>query len=209
MSESMPEGGGSGGNVWTKKLGPLPLWGWMGIAALIAVMYYLYRKNQAANSTTSSASTAQTASTNNTPGGVDSSLVPQFVNQVYNQESPPAAPNVTVNNTVPASATAPSTTAKPLNEVLTAGHAISTDPAKAVIGWTSSGVGSSGATQLEVILNGPGVKNQKRYVPASATTATFDSLEPGHTYVASITPVNSTGQAVGGPNNITFVTSKS
>jgi LysM repeat protein len=95
VSESAPEsgGGGGGGNVFTRKVGPLPMWGWMGIALLLAIGYYLIKKNK------SNANAAP--ATNNSPGGVDSSLVPQFVNQVYNQETPPPAPNVTVNNTVP------------------------------------------------------------------------------------------------------------
>lgn len=224
MSESAPEGGG--GNAFTRKVGPLPLWGWMGIAALIAVLYYLFRKNQAANSATS---TAQTAATNNTPGGVDSSLVPQFINQVYNQESPPVAPNVTVNKTInsndtnsgntnsgntttvtpPAPPSAPPTQAGPLNEILQKGHAISLNPGNAVIGWTIAQK-SPNATQLLVTLAGPGVAHGfQRTIPASATTATFKDLEPGHTYVATVTPMDSAGQAVGGPNHVTFVTSKS
>jgi LysM repeat protein len=59
------------------------------------VLIVLYEKYK---TKTSTASTAQSASTVNQPGGVDSSLVPQFINQTYNQETPP---NVTVNTTVP------------------------------------------------------------------------------------------------------------
>jgi LysM repeat protein len=95
MSESAPERTGGGGNVLTRKVGPLPMWGWMAVGLLIAGLYYLYNKNKSSNST------AQTTATNNTPGGVDSSLVPQFINQEYVNTTPPAAPNVTVNNTVP------------------------------------------------------------------------------------------------------------
>lgn len=86
MSESAPERTGGGGNVFTRKIGPLPMWAWMGIALLVAVAYYVIAKK---NSTAAAAS-----ATTNTPGGVDSSLIPQFVNQVYNQEEPPAAPTV-------------------------------------------------------------------------------------------------------------------
>lgn len=94
MSESMPER--SGGNVWSKRVGPLPMWGWGGLGLLAVVLLYLYRNNK-----TSANSGGSSASTVNTPGGVDSSLVPQFVNQVYTQNQPPAAPNVTVNNQIP------------------------------------------------------------------------------------------------------------
>jgi hypothetical protein len=113
MSEQAPEQSRSSGNVFTRKIGPMPMWGWMAIALVVAILYYLYKKNSASSSTSSQ---AQTAATNNTPGGVDSSLVPQFVNQVYNQETPPAAPNITVNSTVPVTTidqTQPSTNPSP------------------------------------------------------------------------------------------------
>jgi hypothetical protein len=98
MSEQAPEARPrSSGNVFTRKVGPLSMWVWMLIALVIAILYYLYKKNSESSSSTSTAA----AAAGNAPGGVDSSLVPQFVNQVYNQETPPAAPNITVNNTVP------------------------------------------------------------------------------------------------------------
>ena len=95
MSESAPEGGG-GGSFFTRKAGPLPMWGWMAIVGVLVLVYAYYKKSKNAT-----AATTQSTATNNTPGGVDSSLVPQFINQTYTQETPPAAPNVTVNNTVP------------------------------------------------------------------------------------------------------------
>jgi hypothetical protein len=118
-----------------------------------------------------------------------------------------------VNNTVPAptaatpAPTTPTNPNLPLNEILQKGHAISTNPAKAVIGWTIAQK-SPNATQLLVQLDGPGEKNFQRIIPATATTATFEGLEAGHTYVANITPLDAQGQAVGGPNHVTFVTSK-
>lgn len=213
MSEMQPEGGGGGGNVFTRKLGPLPMWGWMAIALLVALGYYLYKKNQ--SGATSTAASGTSPSTVNTPGGVDASLVPQFVNQDYTNVQAPAAPNVTVNNTLPPPTTStpttpPPTTAPkttPLNEVLQKGHVLSANPAKTVIGWTIAQK-SPNATQLLVQLDGPGLKNFQRIIPASATTATFDNLEPGHDYVAYITPQDAQGQAVGGPNTVNIVTSK-
>lgn len=92
------ESGGGGGSFFTRKLGPLPMWGWMAIVGILVLVYAYYKKSKDASA---SAASTQTAATNNTPGGVDSSLVPQFINQTYTQETPPAAPNVTVNNTVP------------------------------------------------------------------------------------------------------------
>jgi hypothetical protein len=210
MSESAPErGGGGGGNVFVRKMGPLPMWAWMGIALLVAVLYYMWHKNQSSSNTSGA---TPSPSSVNTPGGVDASLVPQFVNQVYNQETPPPAPNVTVNNTVPSTPSTPTTPPPnpnlPLNEILQQGHVINPSPKKAEIGWTIAQK-SPNATQLRVVLNGPGAKNQTRYIPATATTATFDNLQAGHTYVADVTPIDSRGQAIGGPNHVTFVTSKS
>lgn len=74
----------SSGNVFTRKIGPLPMWGWMAIALLVALFYYLYSKNKGG--------AGASPSTVNTPGGVDASLVPQFVNQTYTNVTPPAAP---------------------------------------------------------------------------------------------------------------------
>jgi hypothetical protein len=60
--------------------------------------------------------------------------------------------------------------------------------------------------QIHVTVAGPGFKNWSRKIPGTATTATIEALQPGHTYVANVTPVGSNGQAVGGPNHITFIT---
>ncbi len=79
-------------NVFTRKVGPLPVWSWAGIA-LLAVLFIGMRKKASANNTSS-------PSTVDTPGGVDASLVPQFVNQTFVNETPPAAPshvNVTLS----------------------------------------------------------------------------------------------------------------
>lgn len=70
-----------GGNVFTRKLGPLPMWVWLLISAAV-VLGYAYWKNrqQAAQATT------QTAT------GTDASQVPQFVNQTYTTVIPPLTP---------------------------------------------------------------------------------------------------------------------
>ena len=99
MSETAPESsGGASKNFLTKKVGPLPMWAWMAIVLVLGVVYSMYKKQKAATTATTSGTAAGGV---NSPGGVDSSLVPQFVNQVYNQEQPPAAPNITVNKTLP------------------------------------------------------------------------------------------------------------
>jgi len=148
MSESAPERTGGGGNVFTRKIGPLPMWGWMAIALLFALFFYLWNKNKQS----AGAASGSSPSTVNTPGGVDSSLVPQFVNQTYTYVQPPTAPNVTVNNppitvnTPPdndnpppvqtGGGTSTSSPSSPLNEILKSGHTINPSPKNAEIGWT-------------------------------------------------------------------------
>jgi hypothetical protein len=84
------------GNVFTNKIGPLPMWSWMAILLVAVVLYSFYKKSSGSNANNSAAQAA-----GNAPGGVDASLVPQFINQTYDNDQPPAAPNVTVNNQVP------------------------------------------------------------------------------------------------------------
>src|SRR5215469_12643109 len=91
MSETAPERPASGGgNVLTHKLGPLPTWLWIALAALIIVAWAYWRNRQASN-----ASAANTSAASSTPA----SDVPQFVNQTYTTVTPPS---VNVTNTPPA-----------------------------------------------------------------------------------------------------------
>ena len=115
MTTPQPSSGNS--NVWTRKYGPMPLWAWGGVVVLLALGYSLYKKHQAAASSTQTQSNPSV----NSPGGVDASLVPQFVNQVYTQSQPPAAPNVTVNNQIPTE-TPPSATTPPPNQAKNTVH---------------------------------------------------------------------------------------
>jgi outer membrane biosynthesis protein TonB len=68
----MPDEGG-GGNVFTRKMGPLPMWGWMGIALALALGYYFIHGKKSSGST-------------------PANDVPQFVNQVYDNDYPPPSP---------------------------------------------------------------------------------------------------------------------
>ena len=66
------------GNVFTNKLGPLPMWAWVAIAgAGIVVWAYLKNRSASASSTSGGASS------------VPASDVPQFVNQTYTTVTAP------------------------------------------------------------------------------------------------------------------------
>jgi hypothetical protein len=94
MSESYPEPRSSGGgNILTRKLGPLPVWGWMGIGLVAAIGWYMIQKKK-----TPAATTAQSASS----GTTDTSLIPQFVNQVYTNGRPPSGHNPRAGTTTTA-----------------------------------------------------------------------------------------------------------
>ena len=82
----------SGGNVFARKLGPLPMWAWMGVALAVALAYYLWKKDK--STTAAGSATAGTTSTSTGTGTTDSSLIPQFVNQTYVNSAPPSAPGV-------------------------------------------------------------------------------------------------------------------
>lgn len=89
---SQSGGGGGGSNFLTKQIGPLPLWAWLGLLLFGAIGYYVWSKHNSATSTN--------AATNNTSTGTgttDSSLIPQFVNQVYTNQAPPETPVTTAS----------------------------------------------------------------------------------------------------------------
>jgi LysM repeat protein len=88
----------SGGNPLTRKMGPLPMWGWLAIGLVLALVYRFISKSKTSSTTTGAGSTTGATSVN-TPGGVDASLVPQFVNQTYTDVTPPQSP--TINVTIP------------------------------------------------------------------------------------------------------------
>jgi hypothetical protein len=71
-------------NVFTRKIGPLPMWLWVVIVAVPLLVYSLYKQKK----TTATASTTGTGTGSTT----SASQVPQFVNQTYTTVVPPAAP---------------------------------------------------------------------------------------------------------------------
>lgn len=64
-------------NVFTRKLGPLPMWAWVAIVSAVLIGYF-YLKNKKAGQTT--------------PTGTNASQIPQFVNQVFTSVQPPGTP---------------------------------------------------------------------------------------------------------------------
>lgn len=99
MEETPPGGGGGSDNPLTRKLGAFPLWVWLGLGLAGALAYANWHKSKTAASQQSlngSLPTTQTAS-----GSTPASLIPQFVNQVYENPTPPVVnvnTPVTVNN---------------------------------------------------------------------------------------------------------------
>lgn len=85
MSETMPERPTHRGGMFTRKVGPLPVWAWMAVGLVAAIAFYLIQKKNAPAASTAAPSTAT--------GTTASSSIPQFVNQVYTNGSPPAAHN--------------------------------------------------------------------------------------------------------------------
>lgn len=162
----------SSGGFFTRKMGPLPVWGWAAIVFGLILIYSLYKGNKSKQ--------AQSASTVNQPGGVDASLVPQFINQTYDNDQPPTAPNVTINNQVPL----PPTTVErppPVRHPEPMPATISGEPGSYTTGlpgglneWTSNGryslntiAKSHGMTTQQLIAASEGAENNvplKKYV---------------------------------------------
>jgi hypothetical protein len=93
------DGGSGGGKMGflTRQLGPFPIWVWGGLGLALAFMYFMWAKNNQKSSTPSQTAAQGTGTTN-------SSLIPQFVNQVYTNGNPPHAHNPrggTGNGTTP------------------------------------------------------------------------------------------------------------
>lgn len=105
-----PGGGGGKPNVFTRKLGPLPMWAWMGIGlgGALAVTSWTKNKRDAAAAKAGPNTSGTLPSQQTASGSTPASLIPQFVNQVYNQETPPTATPPTT--TPPPPSTNPVTT---------------------------------------------------------------------------------------------------
>ena len=79
MSETAPEPArGKGGNVFTNRIGPLPMWAWVAVIGGVIIAWSFYKNK------TSAASTAADTT------GTSAADVPQFVNQTYTTVQAPA-----------------------------------------------------------------------------------------------------------------------
>jgi len=86
MADTAPPARTGRGNPFTTKLGPAPMWAWLGGGAVLVVGYSWFRSRQNAQ--------AQAAA-DTTPA----SDVPQFVNQTYTTVQAPQAPSPTASGT--------------------------------------------------------------------------------------------------------------
>jgi hypothetical protein len=149
-------------NVFTHKIGPLPMWGWLAIVAGALVAWRLYSGKSSSTATGSTASTDQTSA----------NQVPQFVNQTYVNTTAPGAAGTTPpagttggtpTNPSPVS-TVPSTQPKPT----TTFPGSWTYPAPS--GLQAYDVASTGARLSWNAVTGPGGQH-----PNSYTVATYNS----------------------------------
>jgi len=82
MTEAPQAPAGRKENVFTHKIGPLPMWGWLAIAGGGLVAWRLYSNRGGQNSAAQNGATA--------PDSTAANTVPQFVNQTYVSTSAPA-----------------------------------------------------------------------------------------------------------------------
>jgi len=67
MAEQNPEGDGGDEFGLTSTIGPLPVWGWMGISLALVLIYTQWRKNKTASKTSTTATAPPTTATDQTP----------------------------------------------------------------------------------------------------------------------------------------------
>lgn len=112
MSEPQEGGGGGGtGGTFSRPIGRFPLWVWMGLGLAGALVFSNWSKNKKAAAATANQGQA-VPNTLTAAGSTSASLIPQFVNQVYDNPTPPVVnvtdtTPVTINNPAPAAPTPP------------------------------------------------------------------------------------------------------
>lgn len=186
-----PESGSAKGSPFTRKLGPLPLWAWMGVGLAVVLVYANWQKNKSGSTSTGLGSSTGSTSVNS-PGGVDASLVPQFVNQTFTNTTPSPAPSVTVNNTVPAPTTMPApTTNAPPTTVSSAPGSYTTSLNTGYDEWTSTGqyslntvAASHGMTAQQLLASSESQENNQGMI-AYAKAGNYNAPIPSgvHLYI--------------------------
>lgn len=190
MSEqpTAPPARRSGGNMFTQKLGPLPMWAWVGIAGAILVVWRLYSNKQ------NQSQSAQT--TPSTPAD----QVPQFVNQTYTTVTAPGAPTGTTpspTTPTPPGQPGPTTPMPPTPTLPQQAKAVIAKLAS-VTGLHATGVGATnvklawnpvnGAKQYQVR-----VTYQDKVVKTFMTNGTsynVTGLSPNRTYGLHVVAIN-------------------
>lgn len=191
-----PSGGGD--NVFMRKLGPLPMWAWMGVGLGAALAFASWQKNkkaaaatasQNANAATGTLPTMQTAS-----GSTPASLIPQFVNQVFNQEEPPQASPPKAKPAAPTALTG-------LNDFVF--------PGTTNLVWQQPANGKTTSVKIVATpVNKPGWGPVDTVVDTSGMNTgdntghmfTIDNISRGVTYDYALTPYN--GSVAGPTSNI-------
>lgn len=138
------------GSPFTKKVGPLPLWGWMGIGLALALGYYVWQKNKASSA---SSNTASTSTENGTTEPADQ--VPPYIIQNYSTDVNAQTVGPTTTNVNP---TAPATPPPPPTNT--------TRPTSIVASGTDTGdinkiAQAYGLTEKELIAANPSLKKMK------------------------------------------------
>jgi LysM repeat protein len=74
------------GNIFLRKIGPMPLWGWMGVILGVVLVYYFWRQNKAKDKNNNNSN----AGSSTEQGSSSANDIPQFVNQTYTTVLPPS-----------------------------------------------------------------------------------------------------------------------
>jgi hypothetical protein len=117
-------------NIFTRKIGPMPMWAWVTIIGGALLAYYYWK-----NKTTA---TTQPADTTN------ASQVPQFVNQTYTTVNPPGAPGATTGTGGTGQVSVPNV----VGMTDTAGDAAITAVGLKVVDTNEAKGGSGGSTKI-------------------------------------------------------------
>jgi len=155
MTEAPQAPAGRKENVFTHKIGPLPMWGWLAIAGGGLVAWRLYAGKNAATQAQQQGATA--------PDSTAANTVPQFVNQTYVSTSPPAGTGGTA--AVPTNPSPTGTSTQP-------------KPTTTIAGWTypaPTGLQAYDTAAKGTRLSWNAVTGPAGQHPNSYTVATYDS----------------------------------